>query len=209
MPLSNYTELKSAVADWLNRTDLTSQIPDFIALAEARFNRELRLNAMMKRATVTATSDNITLPSDWLEHNSLTVTSGTDVLGPLTYVTNEDYNRLRHANLSGTFRYYTIRDNSILLLPAGGDSISTPLELFYYGKIPALSATNATNWLLTRSPDLYLYGSLIAAEAYLQNDDRLPVWVAQTQSILDAMQAENERAKRPEGGLVMRRRSFG
>lgn len=209
MPLSNYTELKSAVADWLNRTDLTSQIPDFIALAEARFNRELRLNAMLKRDVTTATDDYIALPDDWLDHNSITVTSGAGVVGPLTYVTNEEYNRLRHANLSGTSRYYTIRNNSILLLPAGGDSVSTPLELFYYGKIPALSANNATNWLLTRSPDLYLYGSLIAAEAYLQNDDRLPIWVAQAQSIIDSMNLESERAKRPEGGLTMRKRTFG
>ena len=35
MALTTYTELKAAIADWLNRSDLTSQIPDFITLAEA------------------------------------------------------------------------------------------------------------------------------------------------------------------------------
>lgn len=209
MPLSNYTELKAAIADWLNRADLTTQIPDFIALAEARFNRELRLNAMLKRDTTTATTDYIDLPEDWLDHNSITVTSGAGVQDALTYITNDEYNRLRHANLSGTFRYYTIRNNSILLLPSAASGVTVPLEIFYYGKIPALSASNATNWLLTRSPDLYLYGALIAAEAYLQNDDRLPVWVAQAQSIIDSMNIESERAKRPEGRLVQRKRTFG
>ena len=42
MALSTYTELKASVADWLNRTDLTSVIPDFIALAEAQIERTLR-----------------------------------------------------------------------------------------------------------------------------------------------------------------------
>lgn len=209
MALNNYANLKTAVADWLNRTDLTAQIPDFIALAEARFNRELRLNAMLKRDVTTATTDYIDLPEDWLDHNSISVTSGAGVHDALTYITNDDYNRLRHANLSGTFRYYTIRNNSILLLPAASSGVTVPLEIFYYGKIPALSDSNTTNWLLTRSPDLYLYGSLIAAEAYLQNDDRLPVWVAQTQSIIDSMNIESERAKRPEGRLVQRRKTFG
>lgn len=209
MPLSNYTELKAAIADWLNRADLTAQIPDFIALTEARFNRELRLNSMLKRYISTVTTDYVTLPDDWLEHNSITVTSGAGVNAPLSYITNEEFNRLRHSNLTGTFRFYTIRDNSILLLPAAGQGASVPLEIFYYAKIPALSSTNATNWLLTRSPDLYLYGSLIAAESYLQNDDRLPVWVAQAQSIIDSMNIESERAKRPEGKLVQRKRTFG
>ena len=39
MALSNYTELKTAIANWLNRSDLTSEISDdFIKLTEADFN---------------------------------------------------------------------------------------------------------------------------------------------------------------------------
>lgn len=218
-----YDGLKASVADWLNRADLTTQIPDFIAMAEARFNRELRLNAMLQRDTTVATTDYVALPSDWLEHVSITVVNDGTVYNPLTYVANDEFNRLRHQNLTGTFRYYTIQENNIALLPAAS-SASTALELFYYGKIPALgstvnvagpggvgivSTTIDSNWLLARAPDLYLYGSLVAAEAFLQNDDRLPLWVSATQTIMDSLKAESERAKRPQGALNMRKRTFG
>ena len=46
---SNYEELKVAVADWLGRDDLTPRIPDFIALAEHRMARELKLRALERR----------------------------------------------------------------------------------------------------------------------------------------------------------------
>lgn len=208
MPLSNYTELKSSVADWLNRADLTSQIPDFIALAEARFNRDLRLNAMLQRDTTVATSDYVELPSDWLEHVSVTVINGGTIHRPLTYVTNEEFNRLRHQNLTGSFRYYTIQEDNIALLPEM-DAGSVSLEIFYYGKIPALSDSNTTNWLLTRAPDLYLYGALAAAEMYLANDERLPVWLANVEKIMDDLRMESERAKRSQGALAVRKRTFG
>ena len=42
MALSNYTELKASIADFLNRDDLTSVIPDFITLAESQINRDIR-----------------------------------------------------------------------------------------------------------------------------------------------------------------------
>lgn len=208
MPLSNYTELKASVADWLNRADLTAQIPDFIALAEARFNRDLRLNAMLKRETTTATSDYVRLPDDWLEGVSIVVTGDNTVSKPLTYVTNEEFNRLRLQRLTGTFRYYTIQDNNLIFLPAT-DSTLTALELFYYAKIPALSDANPSNWLLARAPDLYLYGSLAGAEMYLQNDERLPLWASAMQTLTDSLTAESERAKRPQGALTARKRTFG
>lgn len=208
MPFSNYTELKASIADFLNRADLTSQIPDFIALAEARFNRDLRLNSMLQRDTTVATSDYVSLPSDWLEHVSVTVVNDGTVYRPLTYVSNEEFNRLRLQNLTGTFRYYTIQDNNIALLPAMSAG-SVTLEIFYYGKIPALSASNASNWLLTRAPDLYLYASLSAAEAFLQNDERLQLWVSAAQAAIDSLKAESERAKRSQGLLKTPSKTFG
>jgi hypothetical protein len=208
MALSNYTELKTSVADWLNRADLTSQVPDFIALAEARFNRELRVNSMLQRDQTVATTDYVVLPDDWLEHVSIAVINDSTVYNPITYVSNEEFNRLRLKDLSGTFRYYTIQDNKICLLPAM-TSGSVTLEIFYYGKIPSLSSTVSTNWLLTRAPDLYLYGSLMGADVYLQNDERVPQWAAAVQMVMDSLTKESERAKRSQGRLTIRRQTFG
>lgn len=208
MALDTYAGLQAAVGDWLNRADLTAQVPDFIALAEARFNRELRVNAMLQRDTTTATTDYVALPSDWLEHVSIAVINDGTVYKPLTYVGNEEFNRLRLQNLTGAVRYYTIQENNILLLPEF-DAGAVELEIFYYGKIPALSVSNTTNWLLSRAPDLYLYGALSAADTYLQNDERLPLWAAAVDKITQSLMDESERAKRSQGNLAVRRRTFG
>lgn len=208
MALSTYADLQASVGSWINRADLTAQIPDFITLAEARFNRDLRLNAMVKRQAVTATSDYMALPSDWLSHLSVTVTGDSSVAGALDYVPVEEFNRLRQQNLTGTFRFYTIQDSNIVLLPAMSSG-SVALEIFYYARIPALSGTNPTNWLLTRAPDLYLYAALAAAEAYMQNDERLPQWVSAMQAAIDSLKLESERAKYPQGAINARRRTFG
>ena len=66
MALTNFSELKSSIADFLNRDDLTSVIPTFISLAEAQFARDLRHYKMENRATGTIDSQYMTKPSDWL-----------------------------------------------------------------------------------------------------------------------------------------------
>lgn len=207
MALTNYANLKSAVADWLNRADLTAQIPDFITLAEARFNRKLRVNAMVKRTSTTAESAYVELPNDWLQHIAIVITDPTNTHEALTYISAEEYYDRRNDGLTGTPRYYTIINNNILLLPEPTGNIS--LEISYYGKVPTLSDSNTTNWLLARSPDLYLYGTLIAAEAYLQNDDRLAIWIAAVEKTIADMAFESELAKRPQGAIAARRRTFG
>ena len=207
MALDTYSGLQSSIAAWLNREDLSTQIPDFIALAEARFNRELRVNAMLQRDATTAASAYVSLPPDWLQHVSIVVTSPADTYNALTYISAEEYYDLRNRNLTGTPRYYTIIDDNILLLPAPTSEIT--MEIVYYGKIPALASGNQTNWLLTRSPDLYLYTSLLQAEAFLVNDERIPLWAAAADKAIQDMKMESEKAKRPEGALTTRKRTFG
>lgn len=207
MPLSTYTELKAAIASWLNREDLTSQIPDFITLAEAKFNRELRTNDMVARDYTVATEGYVDLPTDWLQHISMVVTSPADTYEALTYIAPEEYYDRQKDGLTGTARYYTIINNKILLLPV--PTSNTSLEIVYYEKIQALSGSNASNWLLARSPDLYLYTSLLQAEAYLVNDERIPLWAGAADKIIAGMTLESERARRPQGALAARKRTFG
>jgi len=207
MALSTYTALQASIASFLNREDLTAQIPDFITLAEAKFNRELRVNAMVAREVTTATSDYVELPGDWLQTISAVITSPANTYSALRYIAPEEYNSLRNDGLTGTSRMYTIVNNNMLLLPAPTTSVT--IEIIYYKKIPALSGSVATNWLLDRSQDLYLYASLIQAEAYLQNDERIGLWAAAVDRIMSDMKLESERDRRPQGALMTRRRTFG
>lgn len=207
MSLNTYAGLKTSIANFLNREDLTAQIPDFITLAEARFNRELRVNAMVQRDTTVATTAYVELPSDWLQHISVMITDPTNSYSALTYIPVEEYYDLRNDGMTGQTRYYTIIDDNIALLPEPSGNIT--LEIVYYGKVPALSDSNTSNWLLARSPDLYLHASLIQAEAYLQNDERIPLWAASVEKTIADMILESERAKRPSGALAARKRTFG
>ena len=101
MALTTYAELKSSIADWLNRDDLTSAIPDFISLAEAEFQRSIRHRYMIKRSRATIDSRFSATPADWMQ--SVQLILETDPIEPLTYVTNEYLNSLR-ASSSATGR---------------------------------------------------------------------------------------------------------
>jgi len=174
MNLSTYSGLKAAIADYLNRDDMTSVIPGFIALAEAKFNRKLRTRQMIKRATATVDTQYFAYPADWLEAKEFILETS-----PITYlkfVTDLQANELRSKSIvaPGKPAYYTIIGSQIEVI--GTPDTTYTGELTYYAKIPALSDTNTSNWLLAYAPDLYLYGALIESAPYLKDDERLAVW---------------------------------
>jgi hypothetical protein len=89
MAITNYGELKSAVGDFLNRSDLTSVIPTFIDFAEAEFNRILRIRQMVARAEAVIDARFSAVPSDFLEAKDLVIVTGTPVT-PLQFVTQQE-----------------------------------------------------------------------------------------------------------------------
>jgi hypothetical protein len=158
MAISTYTELQTAVSDYLARSDLTAYVPNFISLAESRMNRDLRVRDMETSASVTMTAGSGSLPSGYLEWLSATWNGSTDQ--DLRYVEpNSEEWRYRHRP-GGNPMVFTILAGNIKIKPV----VTGNLTLVYYSSIPAL-ASNSTNWLLTRSPDVYLNYSL--AEAYI------------------------------------------
>jgi hypothetical protein len=81
--------------------------------------------------------------------------------------------------------------------------------LTYYAKIPALTVSNTSNWLLVDSPDLYLYGSLLQAAPYLQDDQRITTWAALYTTAINDLKVSDERSRMATSALRMRARSFG
>ena len=208
MALATYSDLKSTIADYLNRADLTSVIPTFITLAEAKFNRELRLRDMLTRAECVSDNEFVALPVDFLEAYLLELNM-TDIAPqqPLAFVGPNEAKSLKANKIINKVRYFTLIDGAFELLPA--PTADTDLLLTYYAKIPALSDTQTTNWLMTKSPDLYLYSSLLEATPYLKNDERVQIWAAARQQVMDAMNIESERSMRQTTQLAARRRGFG
>lgn len=209
MAITNYTELKASIADWLNRQDLTAQIPDFIALAEARINRTLRVREMLVRRRTVTPNQFIALPVDYLETFQLQLPP--DSTGqpnePLRYIGPDEISVLSAKNITGKTRYYTIIDGAFELLPAPSSG-GVELTITYYAKIPVLSSTLPTNWLLTKAPDVYLYASLLTAAPYLNNDERVPVWAELASSSFNELMTDSERASRSRTNLTARRRGF-
>lgn len=206
MALGTYTELKSAIADYLNRADLTAVIPNFIALAESKFNRELRVRDMLVRSRATSANEYVRVPGDFLQHQSLEL-EGASAAPAMDYIGPQEAKVLKAANIQAGAPYrYTVIDGSFEIVPTPNADLD--LRLVYYAKIPALSVSNETNWLLTKSPDLYLYSGMLEASPYLKDDERIPLWVSARQQVIDAMNIESERAMRPSVQLTARKKGF-
>jgi hypothetical protein len=199
MALSNYSQLQAAIADWLNRTDLTNQIKDFIKLAEARFNREVRNHEQIIRKTAQSSAQYVALPTDWAGAYNLQV--GTQ---KLSYITPERADDYRNAKITGSVRYYTIIGRSIELLPAPTSDVT--VEMAYYAEIPSLSDANPTNWLLQKAPDIYYYGPLCHAAPFLNDDQRLVTLASLTTTAIAALNDESEANSHSGSTLVARRR---
>lgn len=169
MALTNYGELKSAVADWLVRTDLTQRIPDMVTLARATLNKVLRSPRMVTNADIVVAGGarKGTIPTDMLE--PLYVQIKTDEDYPLQHVPIERLIALRQSMLrdQGSPRFYSIVGASIEV--AATPSGSTTLDMAYYQQIPALSGDSDTNWLFTYDPDILLYATLLHAAPFLDD----------------------------------------
>lgn len=176
MAISNYSELKSAIADWLDRTDLTDSIPDFITLAEARHKRDFKLRRMETRVTANTIADTeyYTLPDQYVAMRNIQL--NTDPKTSLEYLTPEQMDRIYAGSMKGKPRAYSIIGNDIQLRPIPDSAYE--IEILYFKHFTALSDSAPTNEMLTNHPDIYLYGSLVEAEPYLQNDKRIQTWAS-------------------------------
>jgi hypothetical protein len=171
-PIGEWATLVKAVRAWTNRDDWTDkQITEFIAMAEARFNRVLRHPEMEQISTATLTTGNNDLPSDFLSMRAIYVDDY-----ELQGMTPTGLVR-RYGATTGVPCHYTIVDSNprkIRLGPQPAQDIA--VTIVYHAKLVGVDENNSDNWLLNEHPDLYLYGTLLAAEAYLANDNRLPIW---------------------------------
>ena len=191
MPLSTYAELQSSIGDWLNRADLVATIPTFISMAEVAHNRQIRTRQMIKRSTATISDAFTTLPSDMLEITNAQI-NGSRVT-PLEFVAMDQADRIREIYPAGSSKYFTIVGDTLELVPSPSSEVT--VEIVYYARIPALSVSNTSNWLLLNSPDLYLYGALIASAPYLRDDDRTMTWLNLYKQALGDLQIADERAR--------------
>lgn len=200
MAISSFSELKTAVANFLNRSDLTSYIPDFITLGENRIYRELRIRTMEASLNSPIASGVVAIPSDYVELK-------------YAYVDGTPVQYLKRMNAQSLIEKYPTRSSDAkptnIATDAGNfifgpypDSAYT-IKGTYYKRLTALSDSNTTNWFTTNAPGILLFAALCEAEPFMKNDARILVWQSKYEQEKTGIEDEEERERFSGGGLRM------
>jgi len=199
MAFTTYTDLKNTIADYLARSDLTTQIPDFIRLAEQRLRRDLRIRQMLKVATAdtTVNDSTVSLPSDFLAMKDLHL--DTNPVRVLQFQNTSNFFRNARTTDKGVPTMYTLLGSEFQFAPYP-DAVYT-LKMVYYHKPDFLSDSNASNLFLATCPDLLLYGALAEAEPYLMNDERLATWASLYDRGLASLRASDDDSEYPSSPM--------
>jgi hypothetical protein len=205
MSLANYSELKTALADFLNRDDLTAVVPTFIALAESQLRRDLRHWRQERRVVGVADNEFEALPADFLEAINVTRSDGTQLRYYSTAALADE--RRINPGADGPPRFYSINSGQLEVWPPPTAAPGTEsITMRYYAEIPPLTDAAPVNWLLDEMPDIYLYGSLLHSAPYLKDDTRTQVWGALYSAAVVQANRSSRIASSSGGPLVMRTR---
>src|SRR5580765_6632960 len=194
MALSTYTELQTSVLNWLARPGdplVAPTVPEMIVLAESELRRRLRVGQAEARASLTATTAAVALPSGCRQIRLVTSDGAL-----VTYVPPDQL-----PGGSGPPYHYTLHGSELRLGPAPSGSVT--LEILYQSGVPPLSDAAPTNWLLTDHPDAYLYSTLVAAETFIGHDERIPLWTQAAATVLASIEQADRKARWP-GGLTIK-----
>lgn len=206
MALDSYTNLKSAIADWLDNNSLTDQIDDFIDLAEERHNDEIRIRELLTNTAITLSEDasTVALPSDFLDFKRLRIQIPSVTAGPKFYPDVRELTieqMTEHITLTaGRPCYFNIIDNIQFDAPADQDYSG---EFIYYAQPTALSDSNSSNEILAKAPSLYLFGALVESAPHIHDDERIAMWEAKYVSVRDRVNRMAQESRR--GGPLISR----
>lgn len=179
MAITDNATLIASVKNWTARSDLDSVIPDFITLAEARINRDLKVRQMLSTVGLTASGGSFPLPSDIVSIVRVSILDGglDRQLEPLPSAANLNARQ-------GTAIGYVVEGSVGKIVGGSGNEDVT---LSYYGKIPALSI--GPNWLITNYPDIYLYSTLLESAPYIGNDPKIGIWQTGYETAIESLNA--------------------
>lgn len=180
--IANYTELQEAVANWLNRSDLEARIPEFISNAESRLNKRVRHRDMEIAAPVSFdVGGEAPLPNDYIEWRMLEL--DTSPKGRPEFVEPDSREFMFRFRPFAVPQYFTILSDKLKIQPATDVSAT----FYYFQKIPALTDLAPTNWLLTRSPETYLYAALVEGASFLRDNEALQTYATLLEATIDAL----------------------
>lgn len=177
MALATYGDLKQSIADWLVRDDLVNFIPDLVRLGEIKIDSswlEVRENELETTGNLTESDEKLALPADFRHIRTYTLQSGGLVFSPQQTSVNELLNRIQ-STLTGQPQMVAVFGTDLLHRPTPDSDYAYTLK--YVPKLDLTAGADAgTNAVLTKYPDLYLFSALAEAQAFIHNDERIPLW---------------------------------
>lgn len=190
--LTTYTGMKAAVADLINRTDLTDAIPAFLALAEADMKRQLHRTTARQQYTINAQSWTMPAEIDTLESLRFVTASPSSDL-PIIIGTPETVAEFRalRGDTAGKPQTAFVVGRDVIFAPTPDTAYT--LEATYVVALTALSGSVSTNAVLAEAPDAYLYGAAVHAAPYLGDDERIGLWQGLYQKAIDQLNAKRDR----------------
>ncbi len=184
--IADYSDLVDKARLWLDRgSELDQLIPTFILLAEGYLNRVLRVPDMEATVSPIVTDGLFQLPEDFLQMRN--VRCGGRVLESYSPAELDNV----WAGMVGNAYGYAISGRMVRLGPVSG----LPVTMSYWQRIPKLTLSTPSNWLLDRHSDIYLYGSLLSAETYIDNPDRVNQWRGAFEAAVDQLQVAGSKAQ--------------
>jgi hypothetical protein len=197
--ITSYATLQTAMADYLARDDLTTFIPNFIQNCENKLYRTLNLRNEETALSVSISSGVAAVPSDfkalkfaYVDHTPIYL---------LQWVPIEELYRDYSDRQSSSYQSVISREGSNFVF--GPVSVSGTLKGIYYAKQDPLRTTDPS-WYVTNAPEVLLYGSLLEASPFIQNDARLQTWQALYTDAIGTLQDEEKNSASSRGQLVQR-----
>lgn len=199
--IETYADLQSEVTDWLSNSKIAGKVQTCIQLAEARIRNDILIRRMELPYHGTFDGAVIFLPEDCEAVQRLMFYdgSGKEVTVPYASVASVE----QYTTTTGDPVGYTLTDQAIMLYPTPG--VARQFTLYYIPYVADLSGSNNTNWLLDRSPNVYLFGACLEAAAYLQDKDLVALYESRYTQALDSLFRASERQRMPSNTPLIAR----
>ena len=217
MALDTYGGLKTLVANYLSRADLTSQIADFVTLAHKQLMRDLRGHPRLqiRNAAFSITGEYVACPATFMALTSMHL--NTTPRRAIQYMETDTQDRY-YGESTGIPAFVSIvaptaagsgdatgSNEYFRFAPVPGSTYTATIE--YTAALPFFSADSgagSANWILVDAPDLYLYGTLLQANSYIRDDPRIALWAQAYQVALESVKSSGNRARWGANGMAVR-----
>ncbi len=201
MAITTYSELKTAVENWIARADQTARIPEFIMLGEMRISRDLRIRAMEVAMEETVASGTITLANAYVELD-------------YAYIDGAPIRMLERKPPGWIYRRYPTRSSDGKPIYIGREvdkfvfgpypDSGYTVKGVYYARLPALTASNETNWFTANAPDLLLFAAMAEAQPFLKEDQKqTSLWEAKYGAAVQSVRREDMKESSSGSTLAM------